>query len=62
MMLDGYLKKMKEYEEIYKERWGKEVDYTILPSGMTQEKLLVVMERIINTGESILMGYGKIYL
>ena len=62
MMLDGYLEKMKEYEEIYKQRWGKEIDYTILPSGMTQEKLLLVMERIINTGESILMGYGKIYL
>lgn len=62
MMVDGYLEKMKEYEEIYRKRWGQDVDYTIMPSSMTQEQLLVVMERIIDTGESILVAYVKIFL
>lgn len=62
MMVDGYLEKMKEYEEIYRKRWGQYVDYTIMPSSMTQEQLLVVMERIIDTGESILVAYVKIFL
>lgn len=62
MMIDGYLEKMKEYKEIYRKRWGQDVDYTIMPSSMTQEQLLVVMERIIDTGESILVAYVKIFL
>ncbi len=48
--------------ELYKHRWGKEVDYTILPRSIRQEKLLIVLERIVDTGESILVGYNKIFL
>lgn len=47
---------------LYKHRWGKEVDYTILPPSITQEKLLIILERIVNTGESILVGYNKIFI
>ena len=48
--------------ELYKHRWGKEVDYTILPRSISQEKLLIILERIVDTGESIPVGYNKIYL
>lgn len=54
--------KIKEYEKIYKKRWGKELDYTIVPNNITQEKLEKILERIIDTGESILVGYNKIYI
>lgn len=47
-------------EKKYKENWGKDVDYTILPKGITQEMLVTILERITETGESILIGYEKL--
>ncbi len=47
-------------EQKYKETWGINVDYTIIPSGMTQEKLVDVLERIVDTGESIMVGFSNI--
>lgn len=47
--------------ELYKHRWGREVDYTVLPRPITQEKLLIILERIVDTGESILVGENKIF-
>ncbi len=54
------LKKIRILEQKYKETWGINVDYTIIPSGMTQEKLVEVLERIVDTGESIIVGFSKI--
>ena len=56
------LEQMNALCEIYKYRWGKEVDYTILPRGIDQEKMVTVLERIVDTGESILVGYNKLFL
>lgn len=53
--------KIQELSLLYKQRWGKEPDYTIIPKGITQEVLLKVIERIVDTGESILVGWNKIY-
>lgn len=47
-------------EKKYKKNWGKDVDYTILPKGITQEMLVTIFERITETGESILTGYEKL--
>lgn len=47
-------------EKKYKENWGKDVYYTILPKGITQEMLVTIFERITETGESILTGYEKL--
>ena len=44
----------------YKENWGKDVDLTALPTIMTQEDLAKVLERIVETGESVLVGFDKI--
>ena len=30
--------------------------------GITQEKLVDVLKRIVDTGESILVGYNKLYI
>mgnify|MGYP006906609516 FL=1 len=54
------LEKIRILEQKYKETWGINVDYTIIPSGMTQEKLVEVLERIVDTGESIIVGFNKI--
>lgn len=54
------LEKIRMLEQKYKETWGINVDYTIIPSGMTQEKLVDVLERIVDTGESIMVGFSNI--
>lgn len=44
----------------YEKNWGQSVDYTIVPRGMTQKKLAVVLEITVKTGDSILVGYEKV--
>ena len=56
------LKKVEELLEKYKYNWGREVDLNCVPSGISQEKFIVVLERIVETGESILVGWNKCYL
>ena len=48
-------------EQEYEHNWGKKVDYSVLPQGISQEKVAVVLERIVDTGESILVGWDKLY-
>ena len=54
------LEKIRILEQTYKETWGINVDYTIIPPGMAQEKLVEVLERIVDTGESIIVGFSEI--
>lgn len=54
------LEKIRILEQKYKETWGINVDYTIIPPGMTQDKLVEILERIVDTGESITVGFSKI--
>lgn len=54
------LDRIKMLENKYMETWDKSVDYTIIPKGITQEKMVEILERIVNTGESVLVGYEKI--
>ncbi len=54
------LEKIRILEQKYKETWGINVDYTIISSGMTQEKLVDVLERIVDTGESVIVGFSNI--
>ena len=56
------LEKVEELLEKYKFNWGKEVDLNCMPSGISQEKFIVVLERIVETGESVLVGWNKCYL
>ena len=60
MMGQDTLNQIKALEKMYLENWGKEVDYTVLPVSLTQENLVKVLERIVETGESILVGFNKI--
>ncbi len=54
------MKRIEQLEAEYLRKWGKKADYLILPQGITQEKLVSVLERIVDTGESILVGWDKI--
>lgn len=62
MINEEALNKIDELSKLYKFNWGKEVDRVGMPLGMSQEKLVIVIERIVETGESILVGWNKCFL
>lgn len=54
---------MKEITELcakYEKRWNKPVDFVGLPSTLYQERFLLIMRYIVDTGDSILVGYQKV--
>lgn len=54
---------MKEITELctkYEKRWNKPVDFVGLPYALYQERFLLIMRYILNTGDSILVGYQKV--
>lgn len=54
------VQKIKQLELQYERNWGKKVDYSILPPHITQDKMVPILERIVETGESVLVGWTKI--
>lgn len=60
MINEEAMQRIEELNKEYERRWGKPVDYLIKPAGLTQESLVIVLERIVDTGESILVGWNKI--
>lgn len=58
MIDDGaYLHQVSELCKRYHDRWGKEVDLLALPVGIN---IVETLERIIDTGESPIVGWAKI--
>lgn len=55
------LDKIQELNEKYKDTWGKEVDYTIIPKGITQEKLVECLELMTSENISLIVAYNKIF-
>lgn len=58
---DSAIDKVEELNKRYKETWGKEVDYTIIPSGITQEKLVKCLELMIENNISLLVAYSRLF-
>ena len=44
----------------YKDTYNKEVDYTVIPRGITQEKLIKCLELMISDNLSLLVAYNKL--
>ena len=62
MLANDYtLKKIEELNIIYSQTWGKEVDYSIIPNGITQEKLVNCLELMIEENLSLLVAYNKLF-
>lgn len=54
-------KEIKDLNKKYKKIWGKDVDYKIIPFGITQEKLMECLKLMIETNDSLLVSYNKLY-
>ena len=63
IVLDDFAvsKKVEELNKKYLETWGKEVDYTIIPQGITQEKLVKCLALMIETNDSLPVAYYKLF-
>ena len=60
MVNEETLKKIEQLGLQYERNWGKKVDYSILPPHITQDTMVLILERIVETGESILVGWNQI--
>ena len=58
---DSALDIVEELNKKYKEVWQKEVDYTVVPRGLTQEKLVLCLKLMIEENLSLLMAYNKLF-
>ena len=56
------LKRLDELSELCQKRWGKAVDYVGRPGHLCMEDMVIILERIVDTGESVLVGYEKTIL
>ena len=62
-MIDGDREnriRLDELLALYEKRWGKPVDYVGIPPVLTTDKMVKVLERIIDTGESVTVGFEKV--
>lgn len=57
---DTPLQRIEELNKKYKDTYNKEVDYTVIPKGITQEKLIKCLELMISDNLSLLVAYSKI--
>ena len=54
------LQELNKLSALYEKRWGKKVDYIGMPSNISQERLLLVLRYIVDTGDSVLVGFQKV--
>lgn len=60
MITVGVMQELCRLSELYKLRWGKEVDYIGMPATISQERLLFALRYAVKTGDSILVSLQKV--
>lgn len=58
---DSAVEKVNELCKKYQESYGTEIDFTIIPKGITQEKLEKCIELMIDDNLSLIDAYEKLY-
>ena len=58
---DSALEKVNVLRKKYKETYGKEIEFTVIPKGITQEKLAKCIELMIDDNLSLLVAYQKLF-
>lgn len=59
MFYQETVERMEELMRQYEYNWGKKIEINQIPQNITQEELVVVLERIVETGESVIVGRNK---
>ena len=59
---DSAIQTVEKLNQKYKEIWGKDVNYSVIPKGLTQEKLIKCLELMIETNDSLLVAYNKLFI
>lgn len=57
---DSLLNTIEQLNKEYKEIYGKEVDYTVIPKGITQEILVDCLQLMISNNLSLITAYTRI--
>lgn len=50
---------IKMLEKDYENKWGKKVNYSIVPKGIIQEDMVPILRIMIETGDSLLVAFEK---
>lgn len=58
---DSAIDKVNELCKVYEQTWGKKVDFKIIPPMITQEQLVEVVSLMIQTNDSLLVAWNKLY-
>lgn len=58
---DSAIDKVNELCKVYEKTWGKKVDFKIMPPMITQEQLVEVVSLMIQTNDSLLVAWNKLY-
>lgn len=57
---DSLLYTIEQLNKEYKEIYGKEVDYTVIPKGITQEILVNCLQLMISNNLSLIVAYTRV--
>ena len=58
---DSAIERVNELCKKYQETYGKEIDFTIIPKGLSQEKLEKCIDLMIADNLSLIVAYEKLY-
>ena len=58
---DSAVDRVNELCKKYQETYGKEIDFTIIPQGITQEKLEKCIRLMIDDNISLVIAYDRLY-
>lgn len=60
MINEKAMRQIEELSTLYEQRWGKSPDFMIRPPKCSQEMLVQILALIVDTGDSILIGWEKL--
>lgn len=58
--MENNLNRIRELRDLYEYNWGQKLQIPTYPPDIDQELMIKILERIVETGESLLVGYNKI--
>lgn len=54
-------REIERLEDLYQINWEKNVDKAVIPENLTEETYIKVLKHIVDTGESVIVAYNKMF-